>query len=205
MIETKYTIDDQKMTRTDDEIIIAKSKNIIKTIFTFNGSIWNDVDKFAIFTDSWGVKTTTHIGAANVCSAIVPNHCLNGTFFKVTIYGGDLITCNEVTIPLAPSGYTKNHHHTNNCGHDSKDIFVEIFERLDKNIDNIICLDKCLQCYSNGELVDSVCLNFVDEADFEELIRNIVTKAEIRSFLQEEGYIKNFGFDYSTGELTFEN
>ena len=72
-------------------------------------------------------------------------------------------------------------------------------------IDDIIVVDKCLQCYSNGELVDSVCLNnFVDEAQFEELIQNIVTKNEIREFLSDEGYIKNLDFDFTTGELIFE-
>ena len=157
MIETEYIINDQIMKRTDtDNIIISKSKNIVKTTFTFEGSIWNDVNKFAIFTNSWGDKKTIHLGTACICSCIVPNDCLNGTFFKVTVYGGDLITCNEVTIPLQNSRYTKNHHHTNDCGHEAKDIFVEIFERLDKSIDDIIVVDKCLQCYSNGELVDSV-------------------------------------------------
>lgn len=206
MIETEYIINDQIMKRTDtDNIIISKSKNIVKTTFTFEGSIWNDVNKFAIFTNSWGDKKTIHLGTACICSCIVPNDCLKGTFFKVTVYGGDLITCNEVTIPLQNSGYTKNHHHTNDCGHEAKDIFVEIFERLDKSIDDIIVVDKCLQCYSNGELVDSVCLNnFVDEAQFEELIQNIVTKNEIREFLSDEGYIKNLDFDFTTGELIFE-
>lgn len=205
MIETEYIINDQIMKRTDtDNIIISKSKNIVKTTFTFEGSIWNDVNKFAIFTNSWGDKKTIHLGTANICSCIVPNDCLNGTFFKVTVYGGDLITCNEVTIPLKSSGYTKNHHHSNDCGHEAKDIFVEIFERLDKSIDDIVVVDRCLQCYSNGELVDSVCLDYVDEARLQELIQNVVTKNEIREFLSDEGYIKNLDFDFITGELIFE-
>lgn len=205
MIKTEYTINDQILERTDDTTIIAQSKNIVKTLFHFNGTIWDNIDKFAIFTDSWGNKTTIHLGKAETCSCIIPNGCLNGTFFKLTVYGGDLITTNDVTIPLMSSGYTKHHHHTNNCGHDEKDIFVDIFTRLDNTIDNIVVVDKCLQCYSNDKLVDSVCLNsFVDEAQLDELIQSIVTKTEIKAFLEEEGYIKNLDFNFETGELIFE-
>lgn len=205
MIQTEYTITDQILERTDKNTIVAKSKNIVKTSFCFQGSLWNDIDKFAIFTDSWGNKTTIHLGKADLCSCIVPDGCLSGTFFKITVYGGDLITTNDVTIPLMNSGYTEHHHHTNDCGHNEKDIFVDIFDRLDKTVNNIAVVDKCLQCYCDDKLVDSVCLNnFVDETQLNELIQEIVTKTEIKSFLEEEGYIKNLDFNFSTGELIFE-
>ena len=136
MIKTEYTVTDQLLERTDKTTLIAKSKNIVKTSFCFQGSLWHDVNKFAIFTDSWGNKTTIHLGKADLCSCIVPDSCLTGTFFKITVYGGDLITTKNVTIPLMSSGYTKHHHHTNNCGHDEKDIFVDIFDRLDNVIDS---------------------------------------------------------------------
>lgn len=202
MIETEFTINNQILKRTDTTTIISKSKNIIKTLFTFNGNIWEDNNRFAIFTDSWDKKTTIHLGKSSVCSCIVPSSCLEGTYFKISVYGGDLITTNDVTIPLNSSGYTKHHHH---CEHEHKDIFVDIFDRLDKNIDNIIFIDNCLQCYSNDELVDSVCLNgFVDETQLSELIQDFITKTELKNFLQSEGYIKNLDFDFETGELTFE-
>ena len=202
MIETTFETTNQMFKRTDSETIVNKSKNIVRASFTFEGEIWDDEEKFVIFTDAWGDKTTTHLGKSNVSSCILPSSILEGEYFSITVYGGDLITTNEITIVLSDSGYTKYHH---DCDDKGKDIFIEIFERLDKAIDNIIVVEKCLHCFSNGELVDTICLNnFVDETQFNELIQNIVTKNEIQQFLSDEGYIKNLAFDFETGELIFE-
>lgn len=203
MIETEFTVNNQILKRTDTTTIISKAKNIIKTSFSFNGTIWADINKFAIFTDNWGAKTTIHLGKSNICSSIIPTSCLDGTFFKISVYGGDLITTNDVTIPLNHSGYTKHHH--SKCEHESKDIFVDIFDRLDAKIDNIIFIDNCLQLYSENELIDSVCLNgFVDETQLNELIQDFISKFELKEFLESEGYIKNLTFNEDTGEITFE-
>ena len=72
MIETEFTVNNQILKRTDTTTIISKAKNIIKTSFSFNGTIWADINKFAIFTDSWGAKTTIHLGKSNICSSIIP-------------------------------------------------------------------------------------------------------------------------------------
>ncbi|MBR0272352.1 MAG: hypothetical protein IJQ68_10275 [Methanobrevibacter sp.] len=207
MIETLFTVNNQQLKRTDTIVIVQNAKNIIKTFFSFNGEIWENINKFAIFTDSWGNKITTHLGKSCKCSCIVPASCLNGTYFKVTVYGGDLVTTNDVTIPLMKSGYSK-HHHQHECHHEHKDIFVDIFDKLDKKIDDILVIDNSIQCYSDGELIDSVSLNglnsFVDETRFNELIQDYVSKIELKTFLESEGYIKNLDFDFENGELTFE-
>ena len=122
MIEIQFTTENQLLKRTDDEIIFDKSKNIIKAKFTVNGDVWDNVDKFAIFTDAFNSKTTLHLGKESVCSCVVPASCFKTSFFKVTLYGGDLITTNAVTIPLREGGYRKHHHHHGCDG--SKDIFV---------------------------------------------------------------------------------
>lgn len=206
MIETEFTANNQILKRTDTTTIISKAKNIIKTSFSFNGDIWDNINKFAIFTDSWGHKTTIHLGKSIICSCIIPASCLDGSHFKVCVYGGDLVTTNDVTIPLSSTGYSKHHHHHEDCKpYVGKDIFVDIFDRLDTKIEDIIFQDNCLQLYANGELIDSVCLNgLVDDAHLNELIQEYVTKTELESFLQERGYIKNLDFNFETGELIFE-
>lgn len=204
MIEILFTVNNQQLKRTDTKIIVQNAKNIIKTLFSFNGELWENINKFAIFTDSWGNKTTTHLGKACKCSCIVPSSCLNGTYFKVTVYGGNLVTANNVTIPLIKSGYSKPHHQ-HECHQEHKDIFVDIFDKLDNKIDALLVVDNSIECYSGGELIDSVSLNgFVDETRFNELIQDYVSKIELKTFLQSEGYIKNLDFDFENGELTFE-
>lgn len=203
-ITIELEVNNQLLTRVDNETILSKSKNIQKTLFRFkNPEFYQNENIFAIFTDSWGEKTTIHLGKnATELSSIIPSRVLKGTYFKVSLYAGDLVTTNNVTIPLIESGYNGNHR--SSCSH-KKDIFVQIFDKIDSKIDNISFTGRCLELYSESELLDSVCLNgLVDETQLNELMQEYTSKVELRQFLESEGYIKNLDFDFSTGELTFE-
>lgn len=195
-----FSIYGQYLKRVDVKTIANKSKNILECKFNFKTDIWNEVDKFALFknrTDTYSM----HLGTGNVVDCIVPWEVLKGKYFKVTVYGGDLITTNEVTIPLVKSGYTDDITPTREP---TKDVFIEIFESLDNKIDEIKWEDDSIKCYSNGKLKDVINLPFVTEDELQELIQNIVTKTEMEAFLSEKGYIKNFDFNFATGEITFE-
>lgn len=192
MIEIQFTTENQLLKRTDDEFIFDKSRNIVKAEFTVNGDVWDNIDKFAIFSDAFGSKTTVHLGKDSVCSCVVPASCLKTSFFKVAIYGGDLIPTNTVTIPLREGGYGKPHHHHHEG---SKDIFVEIFEKIDTKIDDIKLTDKSLQIFSDGHLIDSVCIPFVDEIQARNMIdlriQEFLQTDELDTALKERGYINS--------------
>ncbi|MCR5026983.1 MAG: hypothetical protein K6A34_06050 [Methanobrevibacter sp.] len=190
MIEIQLETNNQLLKRLDKEIIVNKSRNIIKAKFTIEGEVWDDVDKFAIFTDAFDNKTTVHLGTQSVCECVVPASCLETNYFKITIYGGDLIVTNAITIPLVDSGYSR--HHT--CDVDTgKDIFVEIFDSLKSKIDNIIFADNCLHIFSNGSLIESVSLPYVDEVQVRSIIAEQIQEYfqtdELNRFLKEQGYI----------------
>lgn len=165
----KLTFDviDNVLKRTDKEKIINRNKNIYKAVFNFqstdeNENLWLEDNIFVIFEDSWNNKTTVHLGKDNLqLSAIIPSFVLEGTYFRVSVYAGDLISTNTVSIPLSQSGYERHHH--NHCGGSRKDIFVELFDKLDSKIDDIAFSDNCLHFYSGGELIDSIYLDFADE------------------------------------------
>lgn len=204
-VTIELEVNNQLLRRVDDETILSKSKNIQKTLFHFkNPEFYQGLNIFAIFTDSWGEKTTIHLGKnATELSSIIPSRVLKGTYFKISLYAGDLIATNNVTIPLLGSGYSSSYQH--GCSREGKDIFVEIFDKIDGKINTISFTGKCLELYSESELLDSVCLNgLVDEAYLDELMQEYVTKIELKSFLESEGYIKNLDFNFETGELTFE-
>lgn len=193
MIEIQFTTENQLLKRTDKEILINKSKNIIKAKFTINGDVWENIDKFAIFTDAFDNKTTLHLGKGSLCNCVVPSSCMKTNFFKVSIYGGDLITTNAITIPLIDSGFSKHHH---DCDEDNaKDIFVQIFEKLNLKIDDIVFADNCLHLFSGGSLINSVCLPYVDEVQVEsivaEQIREFFQTDELNNILKERGYINS--------------
>lgn len=72
MIEIQLQTTNQLLKRIDKEIIVNKSRNIIKAKFNIEGDIWDDVDKFVIFTDAFDNKKTVHLGLDSICECVVP-------------------------------------------------------------------------------------------------------------------------------------
>ena len=140
----KFKIENQFLKRIESTKIISKSKNILKATFYFDSDDWLNINKFAIFKDSWGHSSTVHLGKNSKETCTIPHHVLNGTYFKVSVYAGDLISTNNISIPLLQSGYQKHHHKHNRCD-SSKDIFVEIFDKLDKKMEKLIFADDCIK------------------------------------------------------------
>ena len=102
-------------------------------------------------------------------------------------------TTNAITIPLVESEYSRKHHSDyDDC---SKDIFVEIFQHINSKVDNILFDDGCLHFFSNGVLIDSVYLPFLNEVQVHEYvneqIKEYITYNQLNKFLKEQGYIKS--------------
>ena len=146
----------QKLIRTDSTTeVVSKNYNVYRCRFTFSDD-WVDLNKFVIFRDGWGDTTTVHIGkGSNILCCMVPNNVLDGTHFKVMVYGGDLLSTNNVSIPLVTSGYT-NGLSDPSCTRKQKDIFIEIFNELDTKIDGIVYNNHCLNLFNHDLLVESV-------------------------------------------------
>lgn len=167
----EFDVDDtQKLTRTDSTTeVVSKNYNVYRCRFTFSDE-WLDINKFVIFRDGWGETTTVHIGkGSRILCCMVPNQVLDGTHFKVMVYGGDLLSTNNVSIPLVTSGYM-NGLSDPTCTRKQKDIFIEIFNELDAKIDGIIYDNHCLNLFCKDTLVESVYLPFADEDTVTDLI-----------------------------------
>ncbi len=169
----EFSIKNQTLKRNESLTVVNKSKNIVKCLFTFEDpsdedNIWDNINKFVIFKDSWGNDITLFLGKTiDTLSVVVPDTILQGTYFTLTVYGGDLITTNYVTVPLKQSGY--NHHHGDgSCYHEHKDIFTDIFDRLDETVEDISFSNGCLHIYKDHKLVESVCLDFANETSVRE-------------------------------------
>lgn len=182
----EFEVTGQTLKRTDSQEVVSKNYNFYRCRFTFNEEDdWFDLNKFAIFRDGWGTQYTAHIGkgSTKLC-CMIPDKVLNGTYFKVSIYAGDLYSTNNVTIQLLESGYT--HGRSNSCSSRSKDIFVEIFEQLDATIDSIVYGDNCLHLYSKDTLVESVYLPFPSEETIQELVTTFTNElSEFRERLEQ--------------------
>ena len=174
-----------KRINSQDDTIVSENYNVYTCRFYFDeGSRWIQINKFAIFHDSWGNSTTVHLGKnSSRLSCIVPDRVLKGSYFKVSIYGGNLLSTNPVSVPLMKSGYNHTHYpshnYNGNCydkGHHhyhNKDVFVEIFERLDDTCNSIVYDENCLHFFGNNGLIESVYLPFLTCGEIETLANTI--------------------------------
>lgn len=178
----KFTVNNQILKiETEEELELYNyNYNQYNCIFSFNTdeeSLWKDVDKFVIFRDSWDNACTVHLGEGDVCECLIPSVVLNGTFFRVALYGGDLVSTNNVSLPLLMSGYIdpNNPDYIQSWVYGiQKDIFVEIFKHLNITITNISYDNKCLNLYTEKGLADSIYLPLVTEDESRTIARDIV-------------------------------
>ena len=101
----KFKVNYQHLERLDKKTIVNKLRNILIAEIDFEDG-WDDLNVFAIFKnecESYSVPVEIN---NDVGECVVPNEVLDGRWFKITLFGGDLITTNELTIYLVESGYT---------------------------------------------------------------------------------------------------
>ena len=180
----EFEVNNQILKRIDSQDVVSKNHNIYKCRFTFDEeSEWLDINKFVIFTDGWGISTTVHLGkSSDILCCAVPDSVLKGSYFKVSVYGGDLLTTNNVTVTLIESGYHR-HHHGKTCNH-GKDIFVEIFDSLENTVDSIIYNDNMIHLYNREKLLESIYLPFLDKSEVETLVLN-----DLQDYINENNYV----------------
>jgi len=178
-VNLEFTVNNSILKRTDTNEVISKNYDVYRCRFTFDDEEWVDLNKFAIFKDGWGNSVTVHIGTGSTkLCCMIPSKVLDGTYFKVSLYGGDMYSTNNVSIPMVTSGYM--HGVTDPvCTRKQKDIFVEIFEELDAKIDSLVYDNNCLHLFCKDTLVESVYLPFVSEATVQDLMNTFT--AELRN------------------------
>lgn len=174
----EFEIHNQTLVRIDSQDVINKNKNVYKCIFTFDeDSEWINLNKFVLFTDGWGNSKTQHLGNNSNClSCLVPDKMLSGSYFKISVYAGDLITTNNVSVNLIQSGYNRHNHNTCECDchrHTNKDIFVEIFDRLDNTVDSIVYDNKTLHLFCRDTLLESIYIPLLEENEIRDLVTNL--------------------------------
>ena len=132
-MELHFKITNQKLEQRDTDFLVQKSNNYLKLFFDFQTEDWQGLSKFVIMRDHKGLSYQFYHSDDGV---IVPSTIVDGKFFYVSVYGGDVttkrITTNELKIGLAKTGYTRDIHSITD---EEIDIFVEIMELLDEKAD----------------------------------------------------------------------
>ncbi|WP_407462777.1 hypothetical protein [Methanobrevibacter sp.] len=188
-MDLNFEIKKQIIKRLDENILVNKSKNYVKANFTFSTKEWRGIEKFVIFKDSWGHAYTQSLGQSCDCTCDVPNDVLKGTHIKISVYGGDRVTSNELTILLIPSGYTTE---ISPASEGSKDVFVKIFEELESKIDQVEYTETSIVCYANNEIICEIPIITTVDDELSEISLNPVQNKVISNALNNKEDIFDF-------------
>lgn len=150
-MELNFKVKNQLLKRTDRQIVVNKSRNFHQCNFKFIGDDWEGLEKFAIFRNSKGKSYINFLGSQMECKCSIPAPAMIGNYMVLSVYGGDLLTSQELKIVLLPSGYTIDITPVNP---EAKDIFEEAFEKIESKIDHIAFEEGYLRCYSSGVLLE---------------------------------------------------
>lgn len=106
-MEIVFCLKKQKLKRIGFDEVAGFARNHIYATFNFDKD-WIDLEKYAIFSSPNGKKYIQELGYGEELTCIVPEEVLTGAYFKVSIFGNDLLTSTQETILLSASGYVSD-------------------------------------------------------------------------------------------------
>ena len=103
----EFEVSNQILKRTDSNKAVNLSQEYLECSFDFKTEDWDNLSVFALFTNS---DRLNYRVALSEDKCIVPNACLIGNYFYVSVYGVDTedlrITSSIVKVYLLDSNYT---------------------------------------------------------------------------------------------------
>ena len=157
-----FNVEKQIITRTDTEKVVTNSMNYLYAQFMFSEE-WTG-EKTAVFK---GKEETYNalLDENNTC--LVPWEVLTESWFYVSVFCGDLVTANKVTIYTIPSGYE--------IGDESRvptpEIYIQVIEKLNEIESEVD--PEAIQRTVDEYLADE---DFVTEADVETIVSQYIAE-----------------------------
>ena len=96
-----FHVTKQKIKRRDNSSVVAGSKNFLTATFSFSEE-WNGKIKTAVFEKG---DTVYHVVLENDKIKAEKMPVFSEGVWKVSVFGGDLITADCASLPVYPSGY----------------------------------------------------------------------------------------------------
>ena len=119
----KFNIQNQIITRTDNFSVVGDSRKYLKAHFSFSEE-WDGINT-AIFKNGEDVFCVV-LPDDNLC--LVPWEVIKPPYFTVSVFGGDLITANIVSVAVEKSGYTEGE----TPEEPTPDVYTQILQKLDE-------------------------------------------------------------------------
>ena len=168
---------------------ITNTDGYNKCKFYFDKETWEDKDIFVTFINKNGYSQTVILGKWDeTLSCTVPSRMMDFDFFKVFAYAKDLFKTNTIKVDTEKG----------NCQlkQKRKNATEYLLEKLNTKIDDIVFEDNQLKCYANGQLVDTVYIDNVDEVVVRDIIDNHFEEFKMQIEERLEDYISDDDLDY---------
>ena len=127
-MQLDFKVEEQNLHLVSLKKVVADSVDYLTCKFTFSED-WNGVTKSATFFPANGEPYTQTLEDDG---CVVPHEVIKYPLFKVSVFGGDLITTNKVIVNVIESGYV--------LGQTPKpptpDVYNQILNKLNNNTDN---------------------------------------------------------------------
>ena len=172
----EFKIYDKEIIKINKQYITNTDK-YDKCRFYFDEYTWGDKELFVTFFNERGYSQTVILGKWDeTLSCTMPSHIMEGEYFKVFAYAKDLFKTNTIRINTRKG----------NCQakQKRKKATDYLLEQLNTKIDDITFEDNQLKCYSNGNLIDTIYIDNVDEAVVRDIVENHLD--EIRQQLEKK-------------------
>lgn len=118
-----FSIKNQTISRSDSFNVVGDSRKYLKAHFTFSEE-WDGINT-AVFKNGEDVFCVV-LPDDNSC--LVPWEVIKPPYFTVSVFGGDLITANIVSVAVEKSGYTEGE----TPEEPTPDVYTQILQKLDE-------------------------------------------------------------------------
>lgn len=190
-MDLTFKVENQIISRTDSNRVVRDSQNYLNAVFSFTDD-WSGTIT-AVFRSASG--TYNVILEDNQC--LVPWEVLVDDYFRVSVFCGDLITANIVTIRTIESGYA--------TGKESRtpteDVYNQIIAKLESigagNIDYTV-----VQEYIDTYISDK---GYITQEEIETIVTDYITEnIDTLKGADGEDLVHQGEEDSSSGEVTKE-
>lgn len=123
-MELTFTVDHQNIKRVDTNKVVADSKNYLYAKFIFLSEEWQGKTVTAIFKRG---TEPYHVLLDNNMSCLVPAEVIKPNGFNVSVFTGDLVTCDRAPVLVAFSGLSEG----GAPQPPTPDIYAQILAKLD--------------------------------------------------------------------------
>jgi hypothetical protein len=143
-MELKFKVEEQTLSLVNKKNVVADSLNYLTCAFGFSYE-WAGLLKTAVFISESDEVYTAVLDKEDKCE--VPWEVIKSPSFRVSVYGGDLITTNIVLIQVTESGYLQG----DISEEPTPEVYAQITKLIEEQIKDVADFGRAVSAKVRGE------------------------------------------------------